>query len=208
LLFLVLILCRGSGEDGQLGMGGNEEKDWAHCVEALGPYAVTAVVAGSRNSLAICDDGRVRPLPLPRPLPAACCSCLLFISWRASVSDPVALLGLVGVPCRAQLFTWGWNQRGTLGHPPETKTESSPGPVDALAGVKIVQVRLSSALPARLVPVCCCADETSSAYGFFGSFRRRLAGGIASQLTTRAAPTPGVGAPASPRFPVTDFWLL
>ncbi|CAF1931462.1 unnamed protein product [Brassica oleracea var. botrytis] len=22
------------------------------------------------------------------------------------------------------LFTWGWNQRGTLGHPPETKTES------------------------------------------------------------------------------------
>nr|VDD36596.1 unnamed protein product [Brassica oleracea] len=21
------------------------------------------------------------------------------------------------------LFTWGWNQRGTLGHPPETKTE-------------------------------------------------------------------------------------
>ncbi|WZZ71906.1 hypothetical protein YC2023_083276 [Brassica napus] len=24
----------------------------------------------------------------------------------------------------SQLFTWGWNQRGTLGHPPETKTES------------------------------------------------------------------------------------
>ncbi|CAF1755244.1 unnamed protein product [Brassica oleracea var. botrytis] len=22
------------------------------------------------------------------------------------------------------LFTWGWNQRGTLGHPPKTKTES------------------------------------------------------------------------------------
>lgn len=45
-------------------MGGNEEKDWAHCVEALAPYAVTAVVAGSRNSLAICDDGRVRPVSL------------------------------------------------------------------------------------------------------------------------------------------------
>lgn len=39
-----------------------------------------------------------------------------------------------------QLYTWGWNQRGTLGHPPETKTESVPGLVDALAGVKIVQV--------------------------------------------------------------------
>jgi hypothetical protein len=65
LIALVLVLYRGSGEDGQLGMGGNEEKDWAHCVEALGSYAVTAVVAGSRNSLAICEDGRVRPLPQP-----------------------------------------------------------------------------------------------------------------------------------------------
>ncbi|AQK52431.1 regulator of chromosome condensation3 [Zea mays] len=41
------VLAWGSGEDGQLGMGGNEEKDWPHFVEALGPYAVTAVVAGS-----------------------------------------------------------------------------------------------------------------------------------------------------------------
>jgi hypothetical protein len=62
-------------------------------------------------------------------------------------SDPIAW---AGVPCRAQLFTWGWNQRGTLGHPPKTKTESSPGPVHALAGLKIVQVRLSSALPCEV----------------------------------------------------------
>jgi hypothetical protein len=53
-------------------MGGNEEKDWPHFVEALGPYAVTAVVAGSRNSLAICDDGRVRPLPGPLLVVRAC----------------------------------------------------------------------------------------------------------------------------------------
>lgn len=39
-----------------------------------------------------------------------------------------------------QLFTWGWNQRGTLGHPPETKTENIPSQVKALANVKIVQV--------------------------------------------------------------------
>jgi hypothetical protein len=72
LIALVLVSCRGSGEDGQLGMGGNEEKDWPHFVEALGPYAVTAVVAGSRNSLAICDDGRVRPLPGPLLVVRAC----------------------------------------------------------------------------------------------------------------------------------------
>lgn len=39
-----------------------------------------------------------------------------------------------------QLFTWGWNQRGTLGHPPETKTENIPSQVKALSTVKIVQV--------------------------------------------------------------------
>lgn len=147
--FPLVRACRGSGEDGQLGMGGNEEKDWAHCVEALEPYNVTAVVAGSRNSLAICDDGRVRP-----PFPDRCLPFdVLFVCRRASVltSDPFCL----GAPCRTQLFTWGWNQRGTLGHPPETKTESSPGPVDALAGVRIVQVLLGSALAARFVSLCC-----------------------------------------------------
>lgn len=38
------------------------------------------------------------------------------------------------------MFTWGWNQRGTLGHPPETKTENVPSKVKALSNVKIVQV--------------------------------------------------------------------
>jgi hypothetical protein len=43
-------------------MGECDEKDSAQCVAALDPYAVSAVVAGSRNSLAICEDGRVRLL--------------------------------------------------------------------------------------------------------------------------------------------------
>lgn len=92
LIALVLVSCRGSGEDGQLGMGGNEEKDWPHFVEALGPYAVTAVVAGSRNSLAICDDGRVRPLSRT----VARCSCL-FISCRASELTRLLGLGFLAV---------------------------------------------------------------------------------------------------------------
>ena len=41
-------------------MGECDDRDSAHCIAALDPYAVSAVVAGSRNSLAICDDGRVR----------------------------------------------------------------------------------------------------------------------------------------------------
>ncbi|MCH81837.1 regulator of chromosome condensation family protein, partial [Trifolium medium] len=87
--------CRGSGEDGQLGIGTNEDKEWVCTVKALPSQRVRSVVAGSRNSLAICHDGK--------------------------------------------LFTWGWNQRGTLGHPAETKTENIPSQVKALSHVHIVQ---------------------------------------------------------------------
>lgn len=54
-----MFVYRGSGEDGQLGLGTYEEKEWACVVEALDPFAVRSVVGGSRNSLAICDDGKV-----------------------------------------------------------------------------------------------------------------------------------------------------
>lgn len=63
--FFFLLFCfvfgndRGSGEDGQLGIGNKEEKEWVCVVQALEPYKVRSVVAGSRNSLAICDDGKV-----------------------------------------------------------------------------------------------------------------------------------------------------
>ncbi|EMS67335.1 hypothetical protein TRIUR3_20158 [Triticum urartu] len=111
----VISQLTGSGEDGQLGMGRCDEKDWARCIGALDAYAVSAVVAGSRNSLAICDDG--------------------------------------------SLFTWGWNQRGTLGHPPETKTESSPAHVDALIGVKIVQAAIGGWH-------CLAVDDKGRAYAW------------------------------------------
>lgn len=50
---------RGSGEDGQLGMGDWEEKDWVYSIRSLESKNVVAVVAGSRNSLAICENGNV-----------------------------------------------------------------------------------------------------------------------------------------------------
>lgn len=59
---------RGSGEDGQLGIGNNEEKEWVCAVRALQSENVRSVVAGSRNSLAICEDGKVLSLLLLRPL--------------------------------------------------------------------------------------------------------------------------------------------
>ena len=55
----ILINSRGSGEDGQLGMGNWEEKDWVHSIKSLESKNVVEVVAGSRNSLAICENGNV-----------------------------------------------------------------------------------------------------------------------------------------------------
>ncbi|KAJ6796766.1 ultraviolet-B receptor UVR8-like [Iris pallida] len=113
-----IILAWGSGEDGQLGMGDWEEKDRASVVRSLESHAVTSVVAGSRNSLAICEDG--------------------------------------------SLFTWGWNQRGTLGHPPETKTEAVPSLVKSLANVKIVQAAIGGWH-------CLAVDDQGRAYAWGGN---------------------------------------
>ncbi|XWS30697.1 hypothetical protein CRYUN_Cryun23aG0009500 [Craigia yunnanensis] len=112
------VIAWGAGEDGQLGIGNNEEREWVCVVKALEPHDVRSVVAGSRNSLAICDDGK--------------------------------------------LFTWVWNQRGTLGHPPETKTENIPSQVKALANVKIVQAAIGGWH-------CLAVDGEGRAYAWGGN---------------------------------------
>ncbi|KAG6524509.1 hypothetical protein ZIOFF_014421 [Zingiber officinale] len=128
-----VVLAWGSGEDGQLGMGDWEEKDWVHSITSLEPKKVVAVVAGSRNSLAICDNGQVSTFHS--------CSPQKFLFW---------------------LYTWGWNQRGTLGHPPEKKTESVPSLVDALSGVKIVQAAIGGWH-------CLAVDNEGRAYAWGGN---------------------------------------
>ncbi|KAG1358739.1 putative Ultraviolet-B receptor UVR8 [Cocos nucifera] len=62
------------------------------------------------------------------------------------------------------LFTWGWNQRGTLGHAPETKTESVPSLVKSLAEakVKIVQAAIGGWH-------CLAVDDQGRAYAWGGN---------------------------------------
>ncbi|KAF5179021.1 Ultraviolet-b receptor uvr8 [Thalictrum thalictroides] len=117
-----IILAWGSGEDGQLGIGDNEDKEWVCSIKSLESQKVASVVAGSRNSLAICQDGK--------------------------------------------LFTWGWNQRGTLGHPPETKTENIPSQVKALANVKIAQAAIGGWH-------CLAVDDQGRAYAWGGNEYRK-----------------------------------
>ncbi|KAL6136741.1 hypothetical protein ACLB2K_062036 [Fragaria x ananassa] len=101
---------QGSGEDGQLGIGCNDDKDLVCVVTALESQTVRSVVAGSRNSLAICDDGK----------------------------------------------------RGTLGHPPESKTENVPSQVEALSNVKIVQAAIGGWH-------CLAVDDQGRAYAWGGN---------------------------------------
>lgn len=112
------VIAWGSGEDGQLGIGNIEEKEWVCSIDPLSSEKVCSVVAGSRNSLAICEDGK--------------------------------------------LFTWGWNQRGTLGHPSESKSESVPSQVMALANVKIVQAAIGGWH-------CLAVDDQGQAYAWGGN---------------------------------------
>ncbi|KAL8161813.1 hypothetical protein V2J09_013302 [Rumex salicifolius] len=115
---ITAVIAWGAGEDGQLGLGNNEDKEWTCEVRSLQTCSVSSIVAGSRNSLAICQDGK--------------------------------------------LFTWGWNQRGTLGHPPETKTENVPSQVKALDGVKIVQAAIGGWH-------CLAVDDQGRAYAWGGN---------------------------------------
>lgn len=112
------VLAWGAGEDGQLGLGDLEDQAGVCEITALENERVSCVVGGSRNSLAICDDGR--------------------------------------------LFTWGWNQRGTLGHPQESTTECSPSQVEALANVKIVQAAIGGWH-------CLAVDADGRAYAWGGN---------------------------------------
>eukprot|EP00249_Psilotum_nudum_P006695 c19983_g1_i1 orf=743-1693(-) len=112
------VLAWGAGEDGQLGLGDLQDRACVCDVGVLENEHVSSVVAGSRNSLAICDDGR--------------------------------------------LFTWGWNQRGTLGHPEFCKTECSPSQVEALTNVRIVQAAIGGWH-------CLAVDDQGNAYAWGGN---------------------------------------
>jgi alpha-tubulin suppressor-like RCC1 family protein len=80
-----------------LGQGTLEDEHWPTQIAALNCLELNQLVAGSRNSLGINEQGRV--------------------------------------------YTWGWNQRGTLGFAGENKAESEPQELTGLAGKNIVQVR-------------------------------------------------------------------
>ncbi|KAI7757557.1 hypothetical protein M8C21_019754 [Ambrosia artemisiifolia] len=60
------------------------------------------------------------------------------------------------------LFMWGWNQRGTLGHQPTTKTENIPSQVKSLDNVKIVQAAIGGWH-------CLAVDDQGRAYAWGGN---------------------------------------
>ncbi|KAL6135401.1 hypothetical protein ACLB2K_067629 [Fragaria x ananassa] len=85
---------QGSGEDGQLGIGCNDDKDLVCVVTALESQTVRSVVAGSRNSLAICDDGKAA-----------------IGGWHCLAVDD-----------QGRAYAWGGNEYGQCGEEPERDT--------------------------------------------------------------------------------------
>ncbi|CAM6090961.1 unnamed protein product [Calypogeia fissa] len=92
--------------------------------------------------------------------------------WRASCVDSLSDVPISGVVAGSrnslafsddgQLFTWGWNQRGTLGHAPDQKAEYAPSEVKALSGTRIVQAAIGGWH-------CLAVDETGRAYAWGGN---------------------------------------
>ncbi|GAB4832256.1 hypothetical protein Ancab_006271 [Ancistrocladus abbreviatus] len=81
-----------------------------------------------------------------------------------ALNFPVFCCEILNSPDRAralakQLFTWGWNQRGTLGHPLATKTENVPSRVKEMANVNIVQAAIGGWH-------CLAVDDPGCAYAW------------------------------------------
>ncbi|XP_076883430.1 ultraviolet-B receptor UVR8-like [Bidens hawaiensis] len=62
----------------------------------------------------------------------------------------------------SQLFMWGWNQKGTLGHRPLTKFENKPVQVETPDNVKIVQAAIGGWH-------CLAVDDQGHAYAWGGN---------------------------------------
>eukprot|EP00246_Nothoceros_aenigmaticus_P001361 TRINITY_DN1187_c0_g1_i4.p1 TRINITY_DN1187_c0_g1~~TRINITY_DN1187_c0_g1_i4.p1 ORF type:complete len:406 (-),score=62.42 TRINITY_DN1187_c0_g1_i4:282-1499(-) len=92
-------------------------------------------------------------------------------SWPRAVDAlaDVKVVSLVGgsrnslaIDEAGRLYTWGWNQRATLGHPPDTKIENLPSKVVALAQVKIVQAAIGGWH-------CLAVDDQGRTYAWGGN---------------------------------------
>ncbi|XP_076926489.1 ultraviolet-B receptor UVR8-like [Bidens hawaiensis] len=136
------VIAWGSGEDGQLGLGDNEEKEWVSPVTSLASVSVRSVVAGSRNSLAVCDDGKLfmwgwnqkgtlghRPLTKFENKPVQ-------VETPNNVKIVQAAIGgwhCLAVDDQGRAYAWGGNEYGQCGEELEKKGESGRIRMDILS---------------------------------------------------------------------------
>ena len=138
----------GRGPLGVLGHGGEDDELRPRVIEALAGEPIDAVAAGPYHSAAVTADGRLYLwgwLPFA-PTPDGGMEETFSRVPRAVSLDAVRVAG-VACGCfapaawdaRGQLYTWGRNTSGHLGHGSELSA-ASPRPVEALTGVRIAQV--------------------------------------------------------------------
>uniref|UniRef100_K3XYT8 Uncharacterized protein n=1 Tax=Setaria italica TaxID=4555 RepID=K3XYT8_SETIT len=87
---LPVCACRCSGKDRHMGMGGNKEKDWAHCVEALpSPNSQSAEYSDNKNS-----NGCRRLVAVAKAMRSLRICCRRFHVWQ---DDLIRLLMKSGI---------------------------------------------------------------------------------------------------------------
>lgn len=119
------VLVLGMGELGQLGLGEDTmEKKRPFPVKGPIENKVVQVVCGGVHTVALTDDGQVLNM-------------LLVMAY---------LVGSV----RGQIYTWGCNDEGALGRSIDDIDEFTPGLVESLKEVKVVQLSAGDSHTAAL----------------------------------------------------------
>eukprot|EP00850_Spirogloea_muscicola_P015095 SM000113S24051 [mRNA] locus=s113:160578:164364:- [translate_table: standard] len=158
------------------------------------PRRVIAWGAGEDGQLGLGDRGDAAS---PRPVSALDAVDVVGLAAGSRNSLAISSDGRAGsseASALWQVFVWGWNQRGTLGHPPDTAAavESTPSQVQSLAEVCIVQAAIGGWH-------CLAVDDGGRAYAWGGNeygqcgarFEKRQTG----EMTCRDIPTPRPCAP-------------
>lgn len=137
----------GRNQNGQLGLGNNEDAHVPRKVAALQGLKVMMLAAGAEHSAAVTEEGKLyswgwgrygnlglgdrrdRLLPEEVTLLQGEKITMVACGWRHTIT----------VAESSTLFTFGWSKYGQLGHG-DFSDHLAPRPVDALAGVNIAKI--------------------------------------------------------------------
>ncbi|KAJ0180993.1 hypothetical protein K1T71_003078 [Dendrolimus kikuchii] len=190
----------GEGTNGRLGLGHSNNVSTPRANPYLAHVLVrkVAVHSGGKHALALTADGKVYSwgegedgklghgnrltLDVPRMIES--------LSGERVVSIACGSAHSACVTARGHLYTWGMGEYGRLGHGDDT-TQLLPKMVEALAGLRVVQVACGSR-DAQTLALTACGKVFSWGDGDFGKLGRGGSDGCAIPMNIERLNTLGV----------------